>query len=132
QDPKMVFGADAAYTFVESIEAPDAHTYLIKWKRPYLNADAGVGGAPMPKHILEPVYASGQVERFQSLPYWTTEFIGNGPYRVRTWSVGSGAVLDANEHYFLGKPRIDTLEVKFIIDPDAIAANILAGEVDVT
>lgn len=132
QDPKMVFGATAAYAYVEKIEAPDLYTFVITWKRPYLKADAGLVGAPMPKHILDPVYQSGNLERFQSLAHWTTDYIGNGPYRVKGWTVGSGAVLEANSDYFLGKPKIDTIDVRFIIDPNTIGANILAGEVDVT
>ncbi len=41
-------------------------------------------------------------------------------------------MLEANDPYFLGRPNIDIIEVKFIPDPNTIAANFLAGEADVT
>jgi ABC-type transport system substrate-binding protein len=51
---------------------------------------------------------------------------------MREYTVGSGAILDAFDQYALGRPKVDIVEIKFIVDPNTIAANILAGGVDVT
>lgn len=131
RDERMPFFETVVYRFIEAVEAPDASTLVVKWKKPYLQADRGFS-FPLPRHLLEGAYLSEEIERFLALPYWTEEFIGTGPYRVREWMRGSGAVLEANDRYFLGRPKIDVIEVKFIVDPNTIAANILAGEVDVT
>ncbi len=133
QDERMPFVETVVYQFIEAVEAPDAHSLLVKWKKPYLQADKGFGeNLPLPRHVLEAPYLSGEIERFLASPFWTEEFIGTGPYRMRQWLRGSGAILDANDRYFLGRPKVDVIEVKFIADPNTIAANILAGEVDVT
>lgn len=132
RDPLLPIGLGAAGQFVDTIEAPDDFTYVVKWKSPYLKADAGVSNTPYPRHLLEPAYLSGDLDRFQALPHWTTEYVGTGPFKLRQWNVGSGAILEPNDRFFLGRPKVDLLEVKFIPDPNTIAASILAGDVDVT
>jgi peptide/nickel transport system substrate-binding protein len=66
------------------------------------------------------------------LPYWTREYVGLGPYQLREWVVGSHLLLDANPRYGLGRPKVDELEVRFILDANALAASVLAGAVQVT
>jgi peptide/nickel transport system substrate-binding protein len=133
QDDRMPFVETVMYQFVESVEATDPYTLVMRWRRPYLQADKGFQeNLPLPRHLLEAPYQSGEIERFLALAYWTEEFVGTGPYKVREWMRGSGVILDANDRYFLGRPQIDTIEIKFMVDPNTIAANILAGEVDVT
>src|SRR5205814_5262416 len=61
------------------------------------------------------------------LPYWTTEFVGTGAYRIRDWATDSHAILQANDQYVLGRPKIDEIEIKFIPDPNTLMANVLAG-----
>jgi peptide/nickel transport system substrate-binding protein len=131
QDDRIPFVDPVIYRTISSIEAPDPKTVVVNWNRPYLQGDKGLT-FPLPRHILEAPYQTGEIERFNSLPYWTNEWIGTGPYRMRQWNVGSGAILDAFDGYFLGRPKIDTIEIKFIVDTNTIAANLLAGEVDVT
>lgn len=132
QDQRMPFsGGSSAATllrFVDTIEAPDPNTLVVKWKSIYLQANQGFD-FPFAKHLLEPVYAQGDVERFLALPYWTTDFVGVGAYKMKSYAVGSGTILEAFDQYFLGRPKIDTIEVKFMVDPNTIGANILAGEV---
>lgn len=136
-DNRMPFANRPEWRSLAGMDVVDPHTILMRWRAVYLYADtvfasSASGDFLLPKHLLEPVYSAGDTERFLALPYWTTEFVGTGAYKVREWTHGSGVVLDANDRYFLGRPKIDVLEIKFILDPNTIAANILAGEVDVT
>src|SRR5262249_6204111 len=104
----------------------------ITWKGPFIQADAlfSVAAAwPIPRHLLEPTYREDK-SKLISLPYWTSGYVGAGPYRLREWTAGSHALLDAFDQYPLGRPRIDAIEVRFILDPATLVANILAGEVD--
>jgi peptide/nickel transport system substrate-binding protein len=131
QDPRLPLVDLAPFKLIQAVEAPDPHTLVVRWANPYLYADKGFV-FPLPKHLLEPVYLSGDMDRFQALPYWTEEFVGTGPYRIRQWTHGIGALLEANDRYFLGRPKIDLIDLKFIPDPNTIAANFLAGETDVS
>jgi peptide/nickel transport system substrate-binding protein len=51
---------------------------------------------------------------------------------VKEWSPGTFAVLEANGDYVLGRPRVDEIEVRFILDPNTVVANVLAGAIDLT
>jgi peptide/nickel transport system substrate-binding protein len=133
QDREIAVFGKIGYDSLESVEATDPRTVTARWKRPYVDADGTFSralGMPMPKHLLEKALAENKAG-FIELPYWSTDFVGVGPYRVRELVRGSHLLLEAYEAYALGRPRIDTIEVKFILDPNVIGANVLAGAVDV-
>lgn len=116
-----------AFGYIESLEAPDERTILVKWRRTYIDADKQFG-SPMPRHLLEPVFADNRLA-LQDLPYWSEGFVGLGPFKVREWVRGSHILLEANDDYVLGRPKVDSIEVKLIPDPNTLIANILAGSV---
>ena len=66
-------------------------------------------------------------EAFVSLPYWNREFVGAGPYRITQWVQDQYAVLDAFDGFALGRPRIDQIEVKFLVD---LRADLLRVQID--
>jgi peptide/nickel transport system substrate-binding protein len=57
--------------------------------------------------------------------------IGTGPYRFVRWSKDEEIVLEANEQYFRGAPRIKTVVFKPIPDDAVRVAALQNGEVDV-
>jgi peptide/nickel transport system substrate-binding protein len=118
-----------AWRAVASVETPDTRTIVIHWKQPYIEADKTFVTALFPKHLLERAYLE-QKEVFTDLPYWTTEFVGNGPFRIRELAQGSHVLLEANPDFVLGRPNLDEVEVKFVPDPTTLAANVLAGAVE--
>ena len=70
---------------------------------------------PLPKHLLEGAYADDKA-RLMEHGYWTDDFIGTGPFKLRTWAGGSHVVVEAFDGYVLGRPKIDQIEVKAIGD----------------
>lgn len=136
QDERLPFSRHVGFRYVAGVDAPDPSTVVVKWKQVYIDADQMfVGekfGWPMPRHLLEASYSSGDPDRFAALPYWNDEFVGTGPFRVQQWERGSHVILVANDGYLQGRPKVDSIEVRFLPDPSAIAAHILAGAVDVT
>jgi peptide/nickel transport system substrate-binding protein len=111
----------------------------VRWKRPYIDADTmfangGSGtayGLPLPKHLLEETYTQDKAN-FLSHPYWSQEFVGTGPFRLKEFVSGSHVVLQANDRYTLGRPKIDEVEVRFILDLNVIVTNLMAGAIDMT
>ena len=116
--------------FIEALETPDARTLVVRWKQTYIAADQ-IFHAVRPKHIFQDAFAEDK-QSVLRLPYWTTEYVGTGAFKVRDWVDGSHVVLDAFDGYVLGRPIVDQITVKFVPDPRAVAARILAGEVDLT
>ncbi len=129
QDRDVGILRNPVYDLIERIDALDASTISVVWRRPYIEADAMFSfeiGLPLPKHILEKTYIEDKANLFQTA-HWTQEFIGAGPFKVREWVADSHAVLQAYDQYTLGRPKIDEIEVRFIPDPQTLMANILAG-----
>ena len=133
QDAALPFPRDPGYRSVEGIDAPDPLTIIVRWKEPYIEADRlfGMRLLPLPKHLLEEQYLDNKAN-FAQLPYWTSEFVGTGPFQVKTYERDSFLVLGANQSFVLGKPHIDEITVRFIGDANAALAATLAGELDLT
>ena len=131
QDKDLPVVIDPAYSVISSITAPDPQTVTVTWKKPYITADQFFSLAPVPQHILERPYLSNK-DSLVGLPYWNTEFVGAGPYRVSQWVQDQYAILDAFDGFVLGRPRIDQIEVKFLADETAFIGNLLAGGIDAT
>lgn len=134
QDRELEVLIDRSYQAIDRVEAADSRTVTVKWKRPYIQADEMFTpnrAMPIPKHILARSYAE-EKERFLEQPFWTEEFIGTGPFKLRQFIRGSHLVVEANDRYVLGRPKIDEIVVKFIPDQNTLIANVLAGAVDLT
>ena len=58
--------------------------------------------------------------------------IGTGPYQVTEWKKGDRLLLDANESYFDGAPKIKKLTVVFVTDDNQRARRMQDGEFDGT
>jgi len=127
-----------AYDSIDSWEAPDPQTITVKWKQPFINADALFSNngqnsmaMPLPKHILEKPFSEDKAA-FLQLPYWSVEFIGTGAFKVKEYVPDTHLIVTANDKYVLGRPKIDEIEANFIPDANTIIANILSGQVDMT
>lgn len=130
-DTEMPWLPEPYLRYVETVEAPDPRTVRIVWKEPYIRPHLFTFNPSFPRHLLEAQYG-GDREAFLNLPYWTTEFVGNGPFKVRDFVRDSHMQLVAFDRYPLGRPKIDEVEVRFITDDNALAASILAGAVQAT
>lgn len=134
RDRDLPLSRHVAYAALESVEMADPGTVLVKWQHPFIQADMMFTpdlAMPLPRHLLERTYLEDKASLVQ-LPYWTHEFVGLGPFKLRDWVRGSHLVLEANDRYVEGRPRIDEIEVRFVNDPNVLVANLLAGRVDLT
>ena len=59
-----------------------------------------------------------------------TNPVGTGPYKLGEWVKGDHITLDKNADYWGAAPSIEKVTIKFISDPTAAVASILAGDVD--
>jgi peptide/nickel transport system substrate-binding protein len=121
---------------IERIEVVDERTFVAHWSETFIFADQSLGSGttaapPLPAHLLRDVF-EGDKERFRNHPYWSTEFVGTGPFRLTHWEPGSHIILEAYDAYFLGRPRVDRVVWRFIADSNTLMANIITGHVDVS
>jgi peptide/nickel transport system substrate-binding protein len=133
QDKDLPYFSNIVYSYIEGADAVDQQTITVRWNRTYIEADGLFGnvGTPMPKHLVEATYTQNKAGLLE-MPLWSTEHVGNGPYKVQQFERGSHAVLQAFDGYVLGRPKIDTIVMRFIRDQNTVAANLLAGAVEAT
>jgi peptide/nickel transport system substrate-binding protein len=135
-DPELTVepsGSSRSEPFISNVVAVNDRSFEVHWTQPKLEAGQPKEGdlVPLPRHLLEERYNSGDKQAFNVASFWTTnEYVGAGPYRVAKRDPGVGFTLSANPLFFLGKPRIDTIEVLIVPDLNAIVARLLSGDID--
>jgi peptide/nickel transport system substrate-binding protein len=122
---------------MESVAAADPRALVIRWSATYAGASRlGLKDfAPLPRHLLAQPFGSLEqglliTEAFLNLPYWRTEYIALGPYRLVAWEPGAyfeGLAFDA---FARGRPKIDRIMHR-VMDDRAGFTEILAGTLDV-
>src|SRR5262249_44912675 len=100
---------------VDGIEVVDDSTLRVHLTEPYapfLVSTAVTGILPRAK------YGAIPVKDLIKHPL-SRAVIGTGPFTYVDWREGDRLVLKANPRYFLGKPKLDGLIIRFIPDPAA-------------
>jgi peptide/nickel transport system substrate-binding protein len=103
---------------IVSVACPDPLTAVVTLKRPTggFLVDMGTVDAVM----VSPVSAAGN----------KTNPIGTGPYKLARWAKGDRVELMRNPTYWGQQPPISRVAFRFIADPSAAAAAVMAGDVD--
>jgi len=106
----------------------------MNWTQPFYQFDAMGFFAlqPMPTHVLRALWDSRNMEAFANHPYWRGDYFQVGPYRPVRFEPQVEIVLEAVPHYFLGRPKLDTLVIRQYADTNAAYAAVLAKAVDLT
>jgi peptide/nickel transport system substrate-binding protein len=122
---------------IEDIAAPDPRTLVIRWSTSYPEAGALAYDMlpPLPRHILEAAFAAAEADvtardALANHSYWTTEYVGAGPFRLVQWQAGYEMEGAAFAGHALGRPRIDRILVRIMNDENAALTRLLAGEAD--
>ncbi|MDH5542697.1 MAG: peptide-binding protein [Nitrospinota bacterium] len=97
------------YLQVSKAEAPDDHTFIVHYDKPFAPALGSWGSLTvLPKHLLE-----GKDITKSEL---TRKPIGVGPYKFIEWKTQEKIVLEANPEYFEGEPFIKRYVFRIIPD----------------
>ncbi len=112
------------YTSIGAIEVIDADTVDIVLKRPdpvMISKLAGYGAMMVPpKYTAE----KGSAE-FGQHP------IGTGPFRMTGYENKVSVTLEPNPAYFDGKPKLDKVIYRFIVEPNTQVAELQSGRIDI-
>src|SRR5581483_3620982 len=115
----------------------DDSTFVVTYKSAYYLC--GLLGVrefwALPQHLLGEPYAryqaSGNPDEVTNLPYWTSQFVHLGPFRLTSFDPNEGTTYEAYDGYFLGRPKVDEVRIKTFPDAQTLYASILAGAVDI-
>jgi len=132
RDPELLrlTGGRGRPELMESATAPDPFTFIVHWSQVYVLAGLGDGMEPLPRHLLRDLWVQDKDGMTQSR-YFTTEFVGLGAFKLVRWEQGSHMEFARFDDYYLGRPLLDRVIVRFIPDGNTMVASILAEAVDV-
>ncbi|HEY3116020.1 MAG TPA: ABC transporter substrate-binding protein [Chloroflexota bacterium] len=135
--PGPAIFAPTPQNLMESVEAPDPRTVVIHWSGPYADAAVLIEGdfEPLPQHLLESSFSAVEHDvaardPFIQLPFWSSEYVGAGPYRLVHWEPGTSFDAVAFEGHALGRPKIDQLHMRLFGDENTVLTNLLSGDMD--
>jgi len=128
--PGLPTTAVDARDLLAGASAPDPSTLMLHFKGTTPLAEQMLFD-PYPRHILGEALANLEPERFIAHEYWTTSYVAAGPYRLVEWQPGAFLEFASFAEYVVGKPRIDSITVRFLSDPNTLLANILSGDVEI-
>ncbi len=117
-------GAENApnYEDVEEITVIDEKTVSFRLSAPNVAFLEYMTMPILPEHLLKG-------ENMQESSFFRAP-VGTGPYKLESWDVGQSIVMEKNEDYYLGCPRIDRVIFKIVADDNAQALQMESGEMD--
>lgn len=133
KDPALPVVATGGISLVKEAMAADAATLVVRWSAPYFGANVGTPAEfpAVPRHLMADLYRQGDKEAFANHPYWATEFVGLGPYKLGEWALGSYTEGLAFDDYVLGRPKIDRVVIRYFGgDVTTMLASLLADDID--
>lgn len=110
---------------VTDIETPSATKIVMRFDSPAPTAPnwlGFLGSFVVPKAYMESVGADG----FVAKP------IGSGPYKLVEYQMNARIVLERNDAWWGGTPKLRRITIEIIKDPSARVAAIQSGQVDLT
>jgi len=123
-DPRTPTAYGEDFKQVKRAAAPDPHTFVVEYARPFAPALASWGMHVLPKHLLEnyPDIAKSPLNK---------KPVGTGPYRFVEWKTGEKVVFDVSPDYFEGKPYIARVITRVIPDQATMFLELKSGGVDI-
>jgi peptide/nickel transport system substrate-binding protein len=133
RDPKLTVGPLGDLSSITRVEATDPQTFVVTWRTlSQWGAHNGMWGIPpLPRHLLEELYRTGDTEAFENSPIWGPQWVGLGPFRVTSITPGVELQAEAFDSFVLGRPKIDRVTFRIIPDLQVLQTNVMAGTVDV-
>jgi peptide/nickel transport system substrate-binding protein len=130
-DPKTNVSTTEGFRDIGSIDCRDAYTAVIHMKRlyaPYLQQLWGVNSnVPiLPEHLLASYLKAGtqNAAPYNSMP------IGSGPFRVIQWERGTVVRMAANPNFYLGKPKLNEVDIYSEPDENTLETQVQTHELD--
>jgi peptide/nickel transport system substrate-binding protein len=123
-NPANKLRATPNFTLIDRVEIVDPHTVRVHTKKPW---PIFVKGMAFAQAAMYPPKAY----EGKDSAYISKNPIGTGPYKYVRWTKDEEIVLEANEQYWQGAPRIKTVVFRPIPDDAVRVAALQNGEVDI-
>ena len=122
-DPNTPTAYAEDFKQVKKATAPDPHTFVVEYDKPFAPALASWGMHVLPKHLLEK-YPDISRSPLNKKP------VGTGPFRFLEWKTGEKTVFTANPEHFEGRPYLSRVITRVIPDPATMFLELKSGGID--
>ncbi|VAY88315.1 Oligopeptide ABC transporter, periplasmic oligopeptide-binding protein OppA (TC 3.A.1.5.1) [hydrothermal vent metagenome] len=112
------------FKMIKNIRKLDNFTIEINYKKPYFKALEIWMVGLLPKHLLKN-------EKDLMTSSFNKHPIGTGSYQLKQLTISSDIILKANDDYFDGRPKIDTITYKFMPDTTTSFYNLKQKQLDI-
>ena len=116
------------YNKISQLDTPDDHTVVMTFSEPFIAWEATLWHGLLPAHILKPVYE--QEQTLDAAAWNLAPTVGCGPFVFTEWVENDHVRFVRNENYWLGKPNIDEIYIRFAADDAAQKEALLNGQGD--
>lgn len=123
-DPKNHSSKRKDLLYIESIEVINPLTVQINLSKPMASFLSKLTLGLIPKHALE-----GKV--FNTDEFNNARPIGTGPFKLKEYRLGEYLILEANDDFYDGAPKLQQIIYKFLPDPNVRLLQLKQGELDV-
>lgn len=123
-NPKNHSGKRKDLLYIESIEVINPLTVRINLTKPLASLLSKLTLGLIPKHVL-----SGK--DFNTDVFNNAHPIGTGPFKLKEYRRGEYLILEANEDFYNGAPKLQQVIYKFLPDPNVRLLQLKKGEIDV-
>ena len=121
RDPANAATIQTAYTGIDSVEAPDDYTVVVKM--------ATVNAASLVTWATNPIIHSAHHQEVGDATYSTSP-IGTGPFKLKEWKASEYTELEAFADYFKGRPSIDFIRMDVVPEDAVRKAALDTGDAD--
>ena len=152
--PLIPVSSTAFSGLVEEIVVVDAKNFTVVFGSPNLFSTSPGGkiglarfGDIAPKHVWEPIFrdavAAAEADSANANSIITQQFIGaqpatsaqgplvtSGAFVIDEWQFNQFLRGVANDNFVFGRPKLDTIQVQYIVDQNTLQANIFNGTLD--
>lgn len=133
RDPNVGVANAELFRRIEAVEVIDDKTFRLKINLLDFDYNRVHDFELLPAHLEKPVYEADPADYAAKSLYRTapeTAGLWFGPYRVTETTAGARVVLDRNERWWGQPPAFQRVVVRTIENTSALAANLLAGDID--
>ncbi|MEO1001442.1 MAG: ABC transporter substrate-binding protein, partial [Pseudomonadota bacterium] len=106
------------YSGIASVEAPDDQTVVLTLSAPNGNM------------LFNLAWGDAVIVAPENAEDLTTNAVGTGPFTVAEWRQGDSIELARNDAYWGDAPVLESATFKFVSDPTAAFAAMMAGDID--
>ncbi|MGR4064043.1 MAG: ABC transporter substrate-binding protein [Vulcanimicrobiaceae bacterium] len=118
------------YDYIKTIDTPDDHTVVVHLKTrfsPFVNTFFAESDAPLqivPEHVL------ASYPNVNQIAFNSTPAVSDGPFKFVSWSRGDEIVLTRNDGFFMGRPKLDKVEIKVVPDENTSVNLLKTHDID--